>query len=115
MISGVWQLSEVTMRMTTSRQCRSKKQGRGCCVLSETEGVWRKIWYLIRGLVEEPAGDDNQKLQPQKKKKKAAGVISHSRESRRRSGMKGREKDKLIRKEAMAIVAFVAQILREGT
>lgn len=114
MISGVWQLSEVTMRMRTSRQCRSKKQGRGCCVLSETEGVWRKIWYLIRDLVEESAGDDNQKLQPQKKKK-AAGVFSHSSESRRRSRTKGREKDKVIRKEAMAIVAFVAQILREGT
>lgn len=49
-----------------------------------------------------------------KRKKKAAGVISHSRESRRRSRAKGREKDKVIRKEAMAIVAFVAQTLREG-
>lgn len=58
----------------------------------------------------------NQKLQPQKKKKKKTdGVISHSRESRRRKRMKGREKDKLIRKEAMAIEAFVAQILREET
>lgn len=43
----------------------------------------------------------------------AGDVISHSRESRRRNWIKGREKDKLIKKEAMAMEAFVAQTLGE--
>lgn len=62
---------------------------------------------------EGPAGGDDSEVAALKKKKKwmADDVISHSRESRRRNWIKGREKDKLIKKEAMAMEDFVVQTL----